>query len=413
MNWKWPLSLVAIAAAAAGAYVYFGPGPLLAMRQETVRENDKARAEVVLPPAITVARVGYHNFVETVSVSGSLVARDEVLVSPEIDGFRVLELLVDEGDRVEAGQVMARLVTIQLDAQAAQNDASKVRSDAAIAQARSQITEVEARLAEAKKSLERAEPLKKSGYLSESTYDQRQSAARSLAAQLISARDGLKVAEADRARVEAERSELNWRRGNTLVKAPETGIVSRRNGRVGAMATGTGEPMFRIIARGEIELDAEIVETELAKVEVGQKARITVPGTGDVTGTVRLVPREIDKTTRLGRIKVFIGAERGLRIGAYARGLIETAEARGLAIPSSAALFESAGTYVQVVNGDKVEKRLVKTGLQAEGATEIVEGLKEGDLVVARSGTFLRDGDIIRPIETTKAEASKTVSEVR
>lgn len=404
MKWKLLIGGVVLLAAGAAAYTQFGPGPVIAKRQEAAA----ARQEVVLPPAVTVVKVKTSDFVETVAVSGSLIARDEILVSPEIDGYRVLELLADEGDKVKAGQVLAQLVTDQIDAQLAQNDASQARGDAAIAQARSLISEVEAKLVEAKASLERARPLKQSGYLSESTFDQRQSVARSLEAQLVSARDGLKVAQADKSKIDAERREIEWRRGNTDVRAPTDGVISRRSARIGAMAVPSADPMFRIIARGEIELDAEVVELEIAKLREGQKAKIIVPGAGDVTGTVRLIAREVDKSTRIGRVKVFIGANDKLRVGAFARGVIETEKSRGLAIPSSAVMFDPDGTHVQVVNSDSVSRKTVTTGLQADGMVEILSGLNDGDLVVARSGTFLRDGDKIRPITPDQA-----VSEAR
>ena len=116
-------------------------------------------------------------------------------MSPEVEGLRVLELLADEGDKVKKGQVLARLVAEQLDAQLAQNDANLARSDAAIAQAESQIVQSEAQSKEAAAQLERAVPLKQSGYLSGATYDQRESAAHTTAAQLIAARDGLEGCE--------------------------------------------------------------------------------------------------------------------------------------------------------------------------------------------------------------------------
>lgn len=357
-------------------------------------------------PSISVVRAFNFDFIESAMVSGSIVAREETLVSPEIEGYRVVEYLADEGDEVKKGQVLARLVADQLEAQLAQNDANIANADASIARARSQITEAEARATEAQAQLERAAPLKKSGYLSESTYDQRESAANSTKAQVAAARDALKVAEAQKEQVKAQRRELEWRRSNTEVKSPADGIISRRTARVGAMASGAGEPMFRIITNGDMELDAEIVETELPKVKVGQKARITIPGAGEVAGTVRLVSPEIDKTTRLGRAKILLGKNPALRIGAFARGVIETDQSHGIAVPPASVMFDPAGAYVQIVINDRVERRDVKTGLVAGGKIEIKSGLKEGDIVVARSGTFLRDGDVIRPIVAD--DANKT-----
>lgn len=361
------------------------------------------------PPAATVTRVAPAEFKVAVLVTGTLVARDEILVAPEIEGLRVLVLLVDEGDSVTRGQVLARLVSATLDAQLAQNDAARARNEAAIAQARSTITQSEARLAEAQNAFERAKPLRQAGHIAESVYDQREAAAKTAAAQLTSARDGLSVAEAELAQTAALRRELDWRRSKTEVTAPADGLVSRRNARIGGLASAVGDPMFRIIANAEIELDAEVPEAQLAQLKEGQPAQITVAGIAQpVAGRVRLVSPEIDRATRLGRVRVSLGADARLRIGAFGRGTILSATGTGLAAPASAVLFSAEGAFVQTVKDNRIETRRIKIGLQAEGVVEVREGLKEGDIVITRAGTFLRDGDPVRPV----FDATK-VSEVR
>jgi len=358
----------------------------------------KKEPAATAPPAVSVAKVQMADFTEMVTVSGSLVPRDEILVAPEIEGFRVLELKVDEGDRVKKGDVLATLVQESLDAQLAQNEASLARASAAISQTESQIAEASARLVEAQANYERAKPLKNSGYLSGTTYDQREAAAKAAEAQLKAAQGGLELAQAEKQQVEAQRRELLWKRANTAVTAPSDGLVSRRTARVGGMASGVAEPMFRIVARGEVELDAEIIETELAKISAGQKARVDVAGVGGVDGTVRLVSPEVDKQTRLGRVRIFLGSDPRLRIGSYARGKIASATSHGLAVPASAVIFDVSGTYVQVVDDSRVARRDIKTGLVARGLVEVLSGLEDGDVVVARAGTFLRDGDTVRPV---------------
>jgi HlyD family secretion protein len=140
-----------------------------------------------------------------------------------------------------------------------------------------------------------------------------------------------------------------------------------------------------------------VVETRLGALKLGQTARVEVAGLGEVVGTVRLVSPEVDKATRLGRVRIFLGDNEGLRVGAFARASIVTGSASGLAVPASAVLYGPDGPTVQVVRGNRVETRLIKTGLAAGALVEVREGLTEGDLVVARAGTFLREGDTVRP----------------
>src|SRR5690606_13199092 len=179
------------------------------------------------------------DFVETVLVTGSFVPREEILVAPEVDGLRVLELKAEEGDHVKKGQVLAVLMAEQIDAQLAANEAALGSSKASIERARSLILEMEARLAEAKAQLDRARPLVESKYLAESVFDQRQLAYKAAGAQLESAKGTLARAEADKGQIEAQRRELLWRRGRAEVGAPADGIVGKRAGRIGGIATAS------------------------------------------------------------------------------------------------------------------------------------------------------------------------------
>lgn len=407
--------------ASAGAVALYAAGGVewIAHVIEERGSAANGRLSEVAPPAVTVARVAPAEFVETVLVTGSLVPREDVLVAPEVDGLRIIDLKVDVGDTVKVGDVLATLETETLEAQLAQNHANLARSEAGIAQAKSQIAEAEARLAEARAALERAKPLTKSGYLSDSVYDQRNAAEKTAAAQVTAAMDGLKAAEAERRQVEAQRRELEWRRSRTEVKAPVDGLISRRGAHIGAITVsatfGTqSDPLFRIIKNGEVELDAEVPERELGKISVGQMVKVAVAGGVEIEGKVRLISPEVDTASRLGRVRVFLGADARLKIGAFARGEIETRRSRGLAIPVSAVSSTPDENSVQRLVGDKVETTRVVTGLSSKGLIEVRTGLADGDVVVARAGTFLRDGDVVRPVEPeeSKADAGK-VSEVR
>jgi RND family efflux transporter MFP subunit len=299
--------------------------------------------------------------------------------------------------------MLAVLETETLDSQLAQNAANLARASAAIAQANSQITEVQARLTEAKAQLERAKPLSEQGYLSQSTLDARIAAQRSLSALLISAQSGLTAAEAEKTQLEAARHELTWRLSRSEVRAPVDGVISRRSAKTGGIATAVGvaagDPMFLIIQNGEIELDADVGETDVRKLKAGQNVTITVADGITTTGTVRVVSPEIDNTTRLGRVRIFIGADKRLRVGTFASGRIETARETGLAVPVSAVSTSNNISTALVLDGDTVRERKIDLGLSAGGLVEVRSGLVDGDRVIARAGTFLKDGDVVRAVE--------------
>lgn len=354
-------------------------------------------------PVVSVVNVVPADFIETVLITGSVVAKDEILVHPEVEGFRIEAIAAEEGDIVKKGQLLARLSNEALDAQVAQNTANIARADAAIAVARSGVVQAGASVKEASNAFDRAKPLKQSGYLSGAAFDQRESAAATAESKLVSARDQLKSAEADRAAFEAQGRELAWRRAKTEVRAPVDGLITRRTARTGAVASAVNEPMFRLVARGEVELDAEVAERDLPKIREGQPATISITGGTVVTGTVRLISGEVDRATRLGKVRLFLGVNPALKIGAFGRGTIETARSRGLSVPTSAVIISQDGgverAKVQLVSSGRVVEREVKIGLKTETSIEIQEGVAVGDTIVARSGSFLREGDAVRPVE--------------
>jgi len=183
------------------------------------------------------------------------------------------------------------------------------------------------------------------------------------------------------------------------VRAPAAGIVNHRFIRVGMTASARAEPLFRIVVNGEVELQGDVPATRIGKLAVGQTARVELPGVGDVSGRVRQVAPEVDVNTQLGRARISLGNDDKLKVGSYARAIVEVSRSCGATIPLSAVLYGPEGAVVQVVRDDRVETRRVRVGLLAGGNAEIREGLNEGDLVVARAGAFLREGDRVRPIQ--------------
>ena len=369
----------------------------------TVEQQPRPFAAEIAPAApllasnVTVVRAAQREVVERAIVTGTLVPHEEILIVPEIEGQRVTEVLVEEGDRVKQGQVLARLTRDVIETQLLQSSAGLARADAAIAQAKSQIVQAEAAQVEASQALERTRVLFKGGNTTEVTLEQRVSAARAAEGRLAAARDALRIAEADRAASEAQRRELQWRLSRTEVKVPVAGIVSRKSARVGATASSAGDPMFRLIAGGEIELEGEVTETQLPRVKKGATAEVTVEAGHTVKGRVRNVLPEVDRATRLGKVRISLEAP-DLHIGSFARGTVELARRTGVAVPLSAVLYTAKGPIVQVVIDNKVETRAVSRGLSADGFVEIPKGLAVGDLIVLRAGSFLRDGDPVRPV---------------
>lgn len=353
-------------------------------------------------PRVTVDVARRKELTEKVVVTGTMVPRDEILVGPEIDGFRIVEILAEDGDRVAKGQVLARLDRNTLEAVLAQNDAAGLRADAAIAQAKSQIAQAEAALMQIRQALNRTSQLKQSGFAAQATFENQTQDERASRARLDAARQGLASAEAERANAQAQRREIQLRLGRTEVKAPAAGIILRRSAKVGAVASMAAEPLFRLIADGEIELEAEVPEARISLIHVGDMAT-TKLGETAARGKVRLVSTEIDRTTRLGKIRIAFGNETGFKVGAFARGIIETRSSVGLVVPLSAVLYGTSGPFVQVVKDRRIVSTPVTLGIQAEAQVEIAKGMHESQLYVVKAGAFLRDGDAVQPVDAAGA----------
>ena len=279
-----------------------------------VAEEAKPAGAVVL-----VARATKACFSASVQVTGFLVARREALVTLDMDGFRITEILAKEGDQVTSGQNLVRLT----------------RQEGAAAPA--------------------APPGAPAG-----------------------------------ATPPAPPSSMT-------LKSPAAGTITRATAVLGATANARADPLFRIAMDGEIELEAEIPSIHVPKLAPGQTARIEIEDGRELTGSVRLVPAEINPMSQLGRVRIAVERDPSLRLGSFARATIDASRSCGISVPKAAVLYKTEGTSVQVVRNRTIETRRVRVGFHSDQNVEIREGVREGDTIVANAGTSLRDGDQVQP----------------
>jgi HlyD family secretion protein len=192
--------------------------------------------------------------------------------------------------------------------------------------------------------------------------------------------------------------------GTVLVTAPVAGLVLSSTAAIGALASPRGEALFSIIARSEFDLVGMVPTQDLSKLAVNQPVHIKVVGAGEVEGKVRRVASTVEPNSQLGQVFVGITTNRKLFVNSSGRAVITTGQSCGVAVPLTAVLYGTAGTVVQVVRRARIETKRVQVGLMSGGQVEIRDGLIEGDIVVARAGALLREGDPVRAI-TAEAEA--------
>ena len=380
------------------AAILFAALPLASLASEVTATSKEPTIA-----SVTVATTSQTDLVGQVAVSGTLVPQEEILVYPQVNGSTIESLLVDIGDTVRAGETLATLNNSTLTAQLAQSEAELARASASISQARSQILSSQASATQAKTVLDRARTLRQNGSGTQAALDQAIAAEQTASAGVTSAKDGLLVAEAQLGQAQAQLDIAKLNLDRATLRAPAAGLISDRNGQIGAIASSGGEPIFRIIRDGALEVEAEVIETALGSISLGDTARLNIAGAGDALGKVRRISPTVDPRNRLGKIRISLSAVTGLRSGLFASGQVVVDEHSGLAVPTTAVLTDINGTYVLVVGKDALlEERRISTGLIWNGQREVTQGLSLNETVVARAGAFFAEGDKINPVFPAK-----------
>lgn len=182
--------------------------------------------------------------------------------------------------------------------------------------------------------------------------------------------------------------------GARTLKAPTAGTITQIATIVGAPASPQAGPLLRLAVNGELELDVEVPGLHALKLNPGATARISRDDGSELVGRVRQIAPQIDRVTQFGHVRVAFASTPQLKVGTFARATIDAKRSCGVSIPRAAVDHLA----VQVVKGNIVETRKVRVGLSSDNAIEILEGVREGEVVVADAGTSLHDGDQVKPI---------------
>ena len=331
--------------------------------------------------AVSVDTVALRPMTGNATASGLLLPREEVAVGSEISGYRVAELLVDEGATVKKNQVLARLDPSLLLAKIAQAEAN-------LAQARTSALQA------------RAESDRLKGYEDIGAFSEEEIATR--VAKAKNAEAGVDVAQ-------AQLNDLQTQKQRMEVRSPVNGFVLERTVRLGDVS-GQAQPMFRIASNSSIELDAEVPEDNLATITIGQEATAILPSGTELKGKVRLLSPRIDPQTKLGRVRIQLPSHPELRAGGYAKAVFGQVSTPVPAVPEKAVQFEASGSLLIVIDNNNLARRVaVETGARNDGFVEIKNGPAVGTRVALGGGAFLLDGDLVNPI--SKSEASNAVSD--
>ena len=332
--------------------------------------KDAAAAEAAASPrAVTVAKVVQRQIESELALSGLLVSREEAAVSSQLSGYPVARVLVDIDAQVSAGQPLAVL-----------ND-TLLRAD--IAQQRAVLAQQRIAAERAHAEAVRVTGLETSGVLS----------AEAIAERKLADRAGQAVAAQSQAALNA----LLVRQGLMTIRAPVSGRVLARTVRPGDIAAPAAI-MFRIERDNEVEVDAEVPEQAISRIQPGQAAQVTLANGVTLPGKVRLVSAEIDAQTKLGRARILVARNRELRPGGFATVRLSVGSQQMPAVPEAALRHSGNDASMMVLDSaNRVHTKAVRTGGHSGGWVALADGPPIGTRVLTGGQGFVLDGDKVNP----------------
>jgi HlyD family secretion protein len=431
----WMLSLgigIGIALTLVGTKLFSSAPPAAKPPASPAKTADRGIAQ-----SVTAATVNYSRLNRTLKATGTVAPLESVSVLAQATGLQIRQILVDEGQFVRAGQVLAVLDDSTQRAKILQAEAAVVAAEARLAElkagsrkeeisrARESLRRIESEIAQAKsdldlarKRVQRNETLEAEGAIAQDRLDEFLNDERNKRALVEQAKALLREAQQQLALLEAgprreviaqtaaqlaeAKASLQTARielDKTRVVAPASGKIAKRNARVGQTTTSFSQtPLFEIIENGRLELQVKIPETQLAAIRPGQVVEITSDADSrlKLRGQVREINPTVDTESRQGTVKVELPQNSTLKPGMFLRAGIVTAESTSLTVPMGAILPQADGSAIayQVKPDGTVKAQTVEIGeILSNQQIEIKRGLQAGERVVVKGAAYLKEGD--------------------
>ena len=337
-----------------------------AARQATRQaQSAPVKDPVIELSAIDLATAHVVELTSGLPISGALKAVNSAIVKARVPG-ELQGLTVREGDRVEAGQVIARVESTEY--------ADRVR------QAQQQADAAKAQVEIAQRQVDNNAALVRQGFISKTAADN------SLAS--------LNTAQANHRAAQAGIDVLRKSLADTVLRAPISGQVSQRLAQPGERVAPEAR-IVEIVDLSRLELEASISPADSVAVRVGQQALLRIEGVAQpVAATVARINPSAQPGSRSVLIYLTVAAQPGLRQGLFAQGQLATETQRALAVPLNAVRTDKPLPYVQVVEGDRIAHRTVQTGVRGEVDGELwvaVQGVADGARLLRGAAGVVRE----------------------
>ena len=323
-------------------------------------------------PSLTVSLISprMQPWSERVPASGSIQPWQLVTIGAEVNGVRVVEVMVRVGDSVKKGQLLARLnnenLNIELDLQ------------------RATLAEAHANYEQTALSLSRAKRLDASRAISQQDLLQYETAAKTAAAKMAMA--------------QAQIKSIELRIKSTRVVAPDDGVVAVSSAAVGALSNSSAE-LFKIIRKGRVEWQAELRPEQQEKVKLGQLVEVKGASGLVVSGRVRQIAPMADLQSRTLLIYVDVPSSNVFKPGALVTGEFLISSQLALTVPHSAVVVRDGFNYAMSVDANQMVNLIkLELGLRRSDAVQVLSGLTLNDKLIESGGSFLYAGDKVKVV---------------
>ncbi len=383
-------------------FAAFGIGLLLALGWVATTSGPLA------PIKVTVTQIAKGEVAPALFGIGTVEARRAYLIGPTAAG-RVRQVLVDVGDSVQTGQLLAEMDPVDLDARVTSAVAATARAGSAVTTAQAQMDDAKIRQALAASEARRFTDLGRKGFVSQSVVDGKLQQQQSADAQFAAAEAALTSARQDLARQNADREGAQQQRGNIRLEAPANGVVTSRDAEPGSTVVA-GQAVLKLIDPTSLWVTTRLDQGRSARLQLGLPAEITLRSKGrkPFAGKVVRIEPNSDRVTEERIAEVAFGSlPQGVTTGEMAEVTLHLPAIRDtLVIPNAALRYRGSTAGVWLRADGRLRFVPVKVGAEGlDGKVQIVEGVKAGDEIVVYSESELKDDSRIKVLASLGGKA--------
>lgn len=364
--------------------------------------EDKKNGQAIAVTGVT-AHLG--SVQRRMTFSGPVVGRDEVPVYSELAQGRIDKILVEAGQHVKAGAVLATIDASALRIQKTQQQATQQKASAAIKQQENALEEAQVQYSQAQTERQRAEIVAETGLISREVRDQRITAEQLAKAGVQAMKNSLSMAQADFNLASAQLAESDLRLNQAEIRSPVSGTVIERKARTGMSLAQNAEPLFNVLRDDDIEVELEVSADDASRLILGMPVSIELLTNTSAAkaqsatiykGKVSRAATQINRQNQIAKVRVRFDQTPNLILGQFARVAVNATSRSGFYLPDTAVRFEGSSAYVFIAKEGLAKRQTVKVGQHVGNKLEILDGVSAGMVVIDTAASFLRDGEPVK-----------------